>query len=167
MDPVELGHPDVLYRPLDEDSNPVKDPSNHRVGGRDDEPVHGLPLHEVEVRIDYQHYEQKRQAEIASEFERQLRIVRSKWQDKLEDLWERYCAVKYEIQHLGQQRATRQERNRKAAQELFDRWRETYRVTIGVAKHRFDRAEEEERDTWIQLVALQARRRALLRETVT
>lgn len=160
MDPVELGHPDVQYRPLEEDSGPINKSSDSQAGDRDED----LPLHEVEVRIAYLRYEQQRQAQVVGELKRQLWIARSKWQDKLDDLWSQYCALKYDTEDPCKLGARQQGGNRQTAQELFDCWRELYRDTIGLARYRFLRAQEEERGARTQMMSLQARRLALLRQ---
>jgi hypothetical protein len=167
MDGVEQNHPDLLYHKLDEDGDLVRASSDSRLEVQDKDEVNGLPFHVIEVRIAYLRYKQKTQERIARESNRQLWVARSQWQSKVDDLWGQYCALRYDTKDPGEQGVRGKGENRHAGQELFDRWRGMYRDTIGIAKYRFYRAQEEEKEICMKLVVLlQARRHILLRETV-
>ncbi|KAB5583165.1 hypothetical protein GE09DRAFT_1278445 [Coniochaeta sp. 2T2.1] len=112
-----------------------------------------LSIHDIEVRIAYLRYEMTAHARttIASNYE--LWLARCQWQSKLDKLWEEFCGFIYDQRAHSWEEAIallvppgRWRERQLRGRQLFDRWRQLHRGTIGLAKHRFYQAQEAERE---------------------
>ncbi|OIW24929.1 hypothetical protein CONLIGDRAFT_690582 [Coniochaeta ligniaria NRRL 30616] len=165
MDDTESSHPDFLYHPHDESKSLDEGAStDSRVDNQEADKLSNLSLPEIDVRIAYLRYEHRMQARTTHEFCRQLWAVRRQWQSKVDDLWRQYCGLQYDAKPVDDSTGRRKERHHRERQELFDRWRQMYYDTIGIAKHRFYQAQEQEKRSLTELGALQARRLELERK---
>ncbi|KAB5566498.1 hypothetical protein GE09DRAFT_1056034 [Coniochaeta sp. 2T2.1] len=143
--------------------------SNSQPEDHAEDNLSNLSIHDIEVRIAYLRYEMTAHARttIASNYE--LWLARCQWQSKLDKLWEEFCGDLYDQRVRSWDDAIallvppeRWRERHLRGRQMFDRWRQLYRDTIGLAKHRFYQAQEAEREVWMELgVLLRARRLVL------